>query len=192
MPVTIATILALTGLMLMPFDSAAQSCDPPTVNSAATVESIRAYFQKQDRTVVTFMGYSGADYQDKTGMLARASAVLDGLDPRKTIVNIGATIDGIGAVYALARQKGFETAGIVSSQARVSNAMLAPCAGTVFFVEDASWGGVLSGRQHCRPPPRRLSRSAIGWWRSAAATWLATSSPPRGALARRPSFSLPT
>ena len=151
MPVSLATIIVLTGLALMPLDSAAQSCNPPTINGAATVEAIREYFQKRAMTVVTFMGYSGADYEDKAGMLARAAAVLDGLDPRKTIVNIGATIDGIGAVYALARQKGFETVGIVSSQARVSNATLAPCAGTVFFVEDASWGGLLSGTTTLSP-----------------------------------------
>ncbi len=151
MPVSVTVISVVAVLVTLATDSAAQNCDPPTVSSAATVESIRTYFQKRGMTVVTFMGYSAADYQDKAAMLARAAAVLDRLDPRKTIVNIGATVDGIGAVYPLAKQKGFETAGIVSSQARASHATLAPCAGTVFFVEDESWGGLLAGTTTLSP-----------------------------------------
>jgi hypothetical protein len=156
MPVSLAAIVVLTGLVLLPMNSDAQSCQPPTISSETSVEAIRAYFQKRNMTVVTFMGYSAADYEDRAAMLKRAEEVLSGFDPGKTIVNIGATIDGIGAVYELAKQKGFETVGIVSSQARVSNATLAPCAGTVFFVEDASWGGMLTGTTTLSPTSTTL------------------------------------
>jgi hypothetical protein len=142
MPVSVA-IITLAALALLAPDTSAQSCAPPVINNAATIESVRSHFQQRGRTVVTFVGYSGADYEDKPAMLARAATVLDRLDPGKTIVNIGATIDGIGAVYQLAKQKQFDTTGIVSSQARSTNATIAPCAGTVFFVDDESWGGLV-------------------------------------------------
>ena len=138
-------IISLAVFALLAPETSTQNCAPPIHNSKATLESVRSHFQQRGRTVVTFVGYSGADYEDKSGMLARAATVLDRLDPGTPIVNIGATIDGIGAVYQLAKQKGFETAGIVSSQAQPANATIAPCAGTVFFVEDASWGGLVKG-----------------------------------------------
>lgn len=147
MPVSAAVISGLAFLLF----AVEQNCESPTISSAATVEAVRAYFSGRGKTVVTFVGYSAAEYEEKAAMLAHAAAVLDRLDPRKTIVNIGATLDGIGAVYRLARQKGFETSGIVSSQARASGATLAPCAGTVFFVDDESWGGLLEGSPDLSP-----------------------------------------
>ena len=151
MRISLIVFFGFAALVLLAAESAAQKCDPPTVSSAGTVEAVRAYFQKRGRTVVTFAGYSGAEYEDKAAMLARAGAVLDRFDPGTTIVNIGATIDGIGAVYELAKKKGFETTGIVSSQARGENATIAPCAGTVFFIEDESWGGLLQGTKTLSP-----------------------------------------
>lgn len=138
--------LALGLSMLIPNVSGFwQGCQAPTVNAATSIEEVDAFFKDRGKAVLTFVGYSGAEYQDKAAMLKHASTVLDRFNPRKTIVNIGATIDGIGAVYELARQRGFETTGIVSSQARTGSATLALCAGTVFFVEDSSWGGRLEG-----------------------------------------------
>lgn len=123
----------------------------PRIGNATTVEAVRAYYKERGRTVLTFMGYSGAEYEDKAAMLSRAEAILDALDAKTTIVNIGATIDGIGAVYELAHRKGFETTGIVSSQARKSGATLAPCAGTVFFIDDDTWGGLIEGTKNLSP-----------------------------------------
>lgn len=151
MRISLVVFFGFVALALLASDSAAQKCAPPTISSAGTVEAVRTYFQKRGRTVVTFAGYSGADYEDKAAMLAQAGAVLDRFDPGKTLVNIGATIDGIGAVYELAKKKGFETTGIVSSQARAGNATIAPCAGTVFFIEDESWGGLLKGTKTLSP-----------------------------------------
>ena len=71
-------------------------------------------------------------------------------------MNIGATIDGIGAVYQLAQDKGFETTGIVSSQARAGQATIAPCAGTVFFIEDDWWGGLVTGTATLSPTSSAL------------------------------------
>jgi hypothetical protein len=143
--------LGVAALAMPGAGAAVQNCDPPVIAAATTVAEIRAHFTARGKTVLTFLGYSGADYEDKAAMLVRVATVLGGFDPRKTIVNIGGTIDGIGAAYQVARQKGFETTGIVSSQARESKATLAPCAGTVFFVEDPSWGGLIQGTTTLSP-----------------------------------------
>lgn len=131
--------------------SAAVPCKAPAISTANSLETVAAQLKGRGRIVVTFMGYSGTGYENQDALLTRAAAVLDRLDPKKTIVNIGATIDGIGAVYELAHNKGFETVGIVSSQARNGNATLAPCAGTVFFIEDESWGGTIPGTTTLSP-----------------------------------------
>lgn len=145
--------LALLGPVGPPRD-----CGAPTVSALTSVEAVASHFDGSSKSVLTFVGYSGADYQDRAAMLKQASAVLDRFDPAKTIVNIGATVDGIGAVYEAARRKGFETTGIVSSQARTAGATLAPCAGTVFYVEDASWGGRVAGSSELSPTSRTIVR----------------------------------
>ena len=151
MSIWVAAIGGLAVVMVAHGSAAQTNCDPPVIHHASTPEAIQSYFQQRGKTVLTFLGYSGAGYEDNAAMLARATDILDSHDPRKTIVNIGATIDGIGVVYQLAKQKGFETTGIVSSQARVHKATIAPCAGTVFFVEDASWGGLLEDQKTLSP-----------------------------------------
>jgi hypothetical protein len=135
-----------------------QECPAPAISKLTTVDAVISHFASRNKSVLTFVGYSGADYQDRAAMLKQASAILDRFDPVKTIVNVGATIDGIGAVYEVARRKGFETAGIVSSQARTAGVTLAPCAGTVFFVEDASWGGRLDRSTELSPTSRAIVR----------------------------------
>ena len=120
----------------------------PVLVTAAPAE-IHAYFSNTGRKVLTFAGYSGSGYENEAAMLAAADRVLDDFDPKKTIVNIGATPDGIGAVYAVAKRKGFETTGIVSTQARQYAA--SPQVDRVFYVEDATWGGYLEGSRELSP-----------------------------------------
>jgi hypothetical protein len=84
-------------------------------------------------------------------MLASAERVLSAFDPGSTIVNIGATPDGIGAVYELAKRKGFVTTGIVSAQAMRYDVGLSPHVDHVFYVEDATWGGYLEGTDRLSP-----------------------------------------
>jgi len=112
---------------------------------------VRAFFEAQGKTVVTFLGYSAAEYEDRAAMIAHAEKILAELDPKTTIVNIGATQDGIGAVYDLAKARGFTTTGIVSSQAKEAKATVSPNVDHVFFVEDATWGGFLEGKSELAP-----------------------------------------
>jgi hypothetical protein len=127
------------------------SCNPPMATSVASAQEIRVFFESKKMRVVTFLGYSGAEYENKAMMLEQAAAILDRFDPAKTIVNIGATAEGIGAVYETAKRRGFLTAGIVSTQAKESNVALSPCVDIVFYVKDAAWGGFIPGTEKLSP-----------------------------------------
>jgi hypothetical protein len=127
----------------------AEPCRPAAAKEATPGE-IRAFFDGRGMQTVTFMGYSGAKYEEPSVMLALAGKALEKYVPQRTIVLIGATREGIGAVYDLAKSKGFTTAGIVSSQAKVNNVPFSPCVDHLFVVEDATWGGI-------DPKTKRLS-----------------------------------
>jgi hypothetical protein len=122
----------------------------------ATLDDIRTFFRAQQKIVLTFEGYSGAGYEDTASMRNDAERILSEFDPARTIVNIGATPDGIGAVYEIAKRKGFATTGIVSSQARQSKMKLSPHVDQVFYVEDPGWGGFLKGTQELSPTSKAI------------------------------------
>jgi hypothetical protein len=109
----------------------------------ATPDEIRSFVRGAGKHVLTFVGYSGAGYEDHEAMLNQAGAILARFDPATTLVNIGATEMGIGAVYALARERGFATMGIVSILAEKEQVPVSPCVDNVFYVEDETWGGRL-------------------------------------------------
>lgn len=124
------------------------ACTGTALLQQADPAAIQAFVQGRGQQVLSFVGYSGAGYEDAAAMLALAARELDRHDPARVLVNIGATAEGIGAVYALARQRGFGTLGIVSTLARDEKVPLSPCVDRVFFVPDSSWGGLdtASGR----------------------------------------------
>ena len=123
---------------------------------ATTPQEVEAFFAEQDKTVLTFTGYSGSGYEDEATMLSAAGEVLDRFDPQTTLVNIGATIDGIGGVYALASERGFTTTGIVSTQAQEYDAEISPHADHVSFIEDATWGGLMEDTGQLSPTSRAM------------------------------------
>lgn len=114
------------------------------------------HFDRQGKTVLTFTGYSGAGYQDPEGMLAAARKVLERHDPRTTIVNIGATLEGIGAVYELARSLGFQTTGIVSTQAQEHGVAISPFVQQVVYIPDETWGGLVPGTDRLSPTSQAM------------------------------------
>ena len=122
----------------------------------ATPGDIRGFFASKKMKVLTFFGYSGAGYEDPVAMRAAASRILDEADPKTTLVNIGATAEGIGEVYAIAKQKGFFTTGIVSTQARDQKVPLSPHVDVTFFVEDETWGGFLPGGNEPSPTSKAM------------------------------------
>ncbi len=123
---------------------AAPACDGPKTLREASQPEIAAFVQGQRRSVLTFTGYSGAGYERPDALRERAAAILAGEQPAATLVNIGATAEGIGAVYEVAKRQGFTTIGIVSTQARDQQVPLSKCVDHVFFVKDATWGGRLA------------------------------------------------
>jgi hypothetical protein len=129
----------------------ADPCGGPRDVRDASLASIRAFVEGRRMTVLTFGGYSGAEYEDPAAMLAHASAVLDKHDPAKTLISIGATAQGIGAFYEVAKQKGFTTLGIVSTLARDEHVALSRCVDHVFFIADNTWGGLVRGTDRLGP-----------------------------------------
>lgn len=121
------------------------ACERETVARTANAEEIRTFFKARGKTVVTFIGYSDAGYEDQEAMLGIAKNILMELDPEQTIVNIGATRSGIGVVYGIANQMGFTTTGIVLSQSRKHDIELSPCVDHMFYVEGTTCGGFLEG-----------------------------------------------
>ncbi|SAL28262.1 hypothetical protein [Caballeronia humi] len=103
----------------------------------AAIDEIR----QSGHHVVTFSGYSNAGYEDQGALEQCLSDLLAGFDPVTTKVCAGATAAGIGAVYPIASERGFETIGVVSSMAEREKAAFSTAVGTVFIVTDESWGG---------------------------------------------------
>ncbi len=135
--------------------AAAGPAHTATVKNAVK-QDIKAFFKGTGKTVLTFVGYSGAGYEDDVLLRKHAEVILGEFDPAKTIVNIGATPEGIGAIYEMAKRKGFMTTGIVSSQARGHNVKLSPFVDHVFYVEDTTWGGFVGGTKELSPTSKAM------------------------------------
>lgn len=110
----------------------------------AVVSAVRAL----GKTVVTFGGFGELGYDDEAQVLERCSVELGRHDPARTIVATGTLVTegfrtGIAMVYALAKTRGFSTAGIHPSVAlhHPKRHAIAPGVDQVFMVEDATWGG---------------------------------------------------
>lgn len=115
-----------------------------------TPDQVRAFFARQEKTVLTFFGYSTA-YEDETAMLIKTGEVLIEHSPETTLVNIGATMSGIGAAYRLAKSQGFTTTGIVSSQSIEYPDDISESVDYVCFVSDEQWGGKLPSSDQLSP-----------------------------------------
>lgn len=136
--------------------ASAQACTASPQALEATPQQVREFFAAKRWKVVSFFGYSGAEYEHPAAMLKHAGRALDGLNTQRVVVNIGATAQGIGAVYALAKRRGFTTTGIVSSLAREQGVALSPCVDHVFYVKDPSWVA-------CCPAPPCWRRLPTRW-----------------------------
>lgn len=108
------------------------------MNAKAAVDAIRS---QGCARVVTFLGFSGAGYENTAQTRKTLLAELKKFNPADTIVCAGATAEGIGMVYRLAVLMGFRTAGIVSSIALDEGVEFSPECQKVFVVDDNSWGG---------------------------------------------------
>ncbi|MCB1112133.1 MAG: hypothetical protein H7A37_01570 [Chlamydiales bacterium] len=99
--------------------------------------------KKGDKDIVSFIGFS-SPYPDRDKLNHCIEEALEILHPNDVIIAAGATEVGIGAVYPIAKKKGFETLGIVSTNAKHSNrAKLSESVDFIAFIEDEQWGGYL-------------------------------------------------
>lgn len=136
------------------------ACTGTPRQHVATADDVVAAVRARGLQVLTFAGYSGAGYQDDAAMQALAARILDGEDPARVLVNAGGTAEGIGAVYALAKARGFATLGIVSTLARDEGVALSPCVDTVYFVPDASWGGLDAATGRLSPTSQAMVQAS--------------------------------
>jgi hypothetical protein len=139
----LAAVALLAGSFLSPAASTPLACKGPAQLHTGDAATIARYRKATGKQVLTFVGYSGAGYQDPDALMREASGILDRHDPARTLINSGGTAEGIGQIYVLAKEKGFETLGVVSSLARQEQVPLSPCVDSVFFVPDSTWGGEL-------------------------------------------------
>ncbi|KLK93824.1 hypothetical protein AA309_07165 [Microvirga vignae] len=106
-------------------------------DAASVVEAIR----EADQRVVTFCGFSGTGYEDPAAVERVLREQLARFAPQSTTICAGATAEGIGMVYPIARRKGFRTIGIVSSRAEAESAAMSDDVEVVYVVKDGTWGG---------------------------------------------------
>jgi len=156
----LAAVTLLAATSGGPAAAAPLACKGPSQIRIGDADVIASHVKSTGKRVLTFVGYSGAGYQDPAAMVRQASRILERHDPTRTLINGGGTAEGIGQIYELAKAKGFETLGIVSSLARQEQIPLSPCVDTVFFVKDNTWGGELPQAQGLSPTSRAIVRSS--------------------------------
>lgn len=141
----------LFGMILTAVSQSAMSAAVHVVS----VDSTLGWFSQQGKTVVTLIGYSGAGYEKPEEMMSEVSRILNKYDPKKTIINIGATPEGIGAAYEVAKKRGFTTTGIVSSLSQKYPGY-SSFVSDVFVIQDSTWGGFLPGTKTLSPTSQAM------------------------------------
>jgi hypothetical protein len=121
----LAAVALLAGSFVGAAAAAPLACQGPTHIRTGDTTAIASHIKATGKNVLSFVGYSGAGYQDPDVLIREASRILDRHDPARTLINSGGTM------------------GIVSSLARQEQAPLSACVDTVFFVPDSTWGGEL-------------------------------------------------
>jgi len=97
------------------------------------------------KKIYTFFGYSALGYEDTDGVQSRIKHELSELSPLEFIVAVGATEEGIGMVYETAKEMGFQTIGIVSTQALSYSGRFSPHVDRIYIINDDYWGGFIPG-----------------------------------------------
>ncbi|MDB5037432.1 MAG: hypothetical protein JWQ35_960 [Bacteriovoracaceae bacterium] len=126
----------------------------PTTTEPLTADEVIQEVKKIGKSVYTLFGFSVLDYEKKRQVMADIRRELEPLDRKTTVINIGATEDGIGAAYEVAKTMGFETIGIVSTQALAYSGKFSPYVDRIFIVNDKRWGGYVEGTKDLTPASR--------------------------------------
>jgi len=120
----------------------ASASGPGRIVRPADADAAIPRIREAGRSVVTFVGFSGSGYEDAAAVERVIAKLLDDLSPTSVLICAGATPEGIGAVYPLAKKRGFTTIGIVSALAEKEGATFSRDVDTVFVIADDTWGGL--------------------------------------------------
>ncbi len=127
------------------------SDDPEVMEQFATeptsAESIIKQIKALEKKVFTLFGYSQLEYQDKNYVMDLIREELKTLDPKTTIINIGATEEGIGAAYEIAKEMGFMTIGVASTLALQYSGKFSKFVDRIYIANDPYWGGKVPGTE---------------------------------------------
>jgi hypothetical protein len=126
------------------------------VGWSMTPEEAVSFIRGRGKIMLTFYGYSGMGYEDEHGMLQTARRVLGQYLPEKTLVIIGATSVGIGAVYRVAKAMRFETAGIVTTEALEYPEDISDAVDHICFIKDTQYGGKLPNSNALSPTSKAM------------------------------------
>ncbi len=119
-------------------------------------EEAISFIKSLGKTMLTFYGYSSMGYEDESEVLRIARAVLSNYPPGNTLVIIGGTEVGVGAVYPLAKSMGFETAGIVTTEALEYPEEISRFVDHICFIKDRQYGGSLPNSNELCPTSRAM------------------------------------
>lgn len=101
--------------------------------------------KENNKKVLTIFGYSGLGYQDVDALKKELRGILEKITPKDYYINIGATEDGIGCIYEIAKELGFETIGVVSNLALSYSGKFSDYVEKIYIVNDTYWGGFVPG-----------------------------------------------
>ncbi|MFN8411006.1 MAG: hypothetical protein U0Z26_01325 [Anaerolineales bacterium] len=121
-----------------------------------TPEEAQTFFKSQNKVILTFLGYSGMQYENFENMLNVADRLLFHYSPETTIINIGATQVGIGLIYAMAKSRGFTTTGITSTVALEYPDDISESVDFLCFIKDTQWGGKLPNSTELSPTSKAM------------------------------------
>ncbi|HET7639858.1 MAG TPA: hypothetical protein VFK47_14115 [Ktedonobacteraceae bacterium] len=97
------------------------------------------------KNVIALFGFSYLGYENPNEVMQQISHKLGTFDPETDIITIGATEEGIGAAYKVAKGLGFTTIGIVSASALTYSGRFSPMVDNIYIVNDQHWGGYVAG-----------------------------------------------
>jgi len=125
------------------------------VGWSMTPDQAISFIKGRGKMILTFCGYS-MEYEDEHEMLQTARRVLGQYLPEKTLVMIGATKNGLGAVYRVAKAMGFETAGIVTTEALGYPGDISDAVDHICFIKDTQYGGKLPNSDELSPTSKAM------------------------------------
>ena len=111
------------------------------ISSGEVIKQVKALGKK----VYTIFGFSKLGYQNWPEVAKQIESELSKQNPNDTLICIGATEDGIGKAYEIAKKGGFETIGIVSTNALSYSGKFSDFVDRIYIVNDTLWGGYVPG-----------------------------------------------